>query len=69
MSLLRWAAEFAQERRTDFRVVHAVTGADPMAKDAGLILIGRGSTQKPFGRLRSSAYSIIREAPCPVISM
>ena len=36
--------------------------------DADVIVIGRGAAQQPFGRLRSDAYSIIREAPCPVIS-
>jgi len=37
--------------------------------DSDLIVIGRGVLQKPLGRLRSGAYSIIREAPCPVISI
>ena len=37
--------------------------------NADLILIGRGVIQKTLGRLRSSAYSIIRAAPCPVISI
>ncbi|HUA18933.1 MAG TPA: universal stress protein [Bryobacteraceae bacterium] len=37
--------------------------------ESDLVVIGRGVIQKPFGRLRSSAYSIIREAPCPVISV
>jgi nucleotide-binding universal stress UspA family protein len=37
--------------------------------DADLIVIGRGMMHKPLGRLRSNAYSIIREAPCPVISV
>ncbi len=36
---------------------------------ADLVVIGRGAIQKPFGRLRSSAYEIIRESPCPVISV
>ena len=36
---------------------------------ADLILIGRGVIQKPLGRLRSNAYSIVRDAPCPVISV
>ncbi|HYL75724.1 MAG TPA: universal stress protein [Bryobacteraceae bacterium] len=36
---------------------------------ADLILIGRGAIQTGFGRLRSSAYAVIREAPCPVISL
>jgi len=37
--------------------------------ESDLVVIGRGIIQKPLGRLRSSAYSIIREAPCPVISV
>lgn len=36
---------------------------------ADMIIIGRGVLQKTLGRLRSSAYSIIRQAPCPVISI
>jgi nucleotide-binding universal stress UspA family protein len=36
--------------------------------EADLIVIGRGAAQQAFGPLRSHAYSIIREAPCPVIS-
>ena len=47
---------------------HAVHQA-AIGHEADLIVIGRGVIQKPFGRLRSSAYSIVREAPCPVISI
>jgi len=36
---------------------------------AALVLVGRGKIQKHFGRLRSNAYAIVRDAPCPVISM
>lgn len=36
---------------------------------ADLIVIGRGAIQTSFGRLRSNDYSIIRAAPCPVISV
>jgi len=36
---------------------------------ADIVIIGRGVIQRPFGRLRSGAYEIIREAPCPVISV
>lgn len=39
------------------------------AGNTDLILIGRGVLQKTLGRLRSAAYAIIREAPCPVISI
>lgn len=47
------------------RVVHQAAygyGAD-------LVVIGRGVLQKAFGSLRSGAYEIIREAPCPVMSV
>jgi len=37
--------------------------------NADLIVIGRGVMQEKLGRLRSSAVSIIQQAPCPVISI
>jgi nucleotide-binding universal stress UspA family protein len=37
--------------------------------NADLILIGRGAIQTSLGRLKNSAYAIIRAAPCPVISI
>jgi len=36
---------------------------------ADLILIGRGALQGTLGRLRTHAYGIIRNAPCPVLSV
>jgi nucleotide-binding universal stress UspA family protein len=36
---------------------------------ADLIVIGRGAIQNGHGRLRAHAYGIVREAPCPVISV
>ena len=39
------------------------------AQVADLVLVGRGKIQKHFGRLRSNAYAIVRDAPCPVISV
>jgi len=36
---------------------------------ADLLVIGRGSAAGVFGRLRTNAYSIIRESPCPVVSV
>ena len=36
---------------------------------ADIVIIGRGVIQEPFGRFRSAAYDIVREAPCPVISV
>jgi nucleotide-binding universal stress UspA family protein len=37
--------------------------------EVDLVVIGRGRVQKPFGRLRTNAYAIIRDAPCPVVSV
>ncbi|MCS7027052.1 MAG: universal stress protein [Bryobacteraceae bacterium] len=34
-----------------------------------VMVIGRGSTSGVFGRIRAHAYSIIRQSPCPVISV
>jgi nucleotide-binding universal stress UspA family protein len=36
---------------------------------ADLVIIGRGVMQETFGRMRTNVYSIIRESPCPVISV
>ncbi|HVT92750.1 MAG TPA: universal stress protein [Bryobacteraceae bacterium] len=36
--------------------------------NADLVVIGRGVVQKTLGRLRTNAFSIIRESPCPVLS-
>jgi nucleotide-binding universal stress UspA family protein len=34
-----------------------------------LIVIGRGHTRKSLGRLRTHSLAIVREAPCPVLSV
>jgi nucleotide-binding universal stress UspA family protein len=39
-----------------------------MDRDADLVIVGRG-VDHALGRLRSNAYAIIRESPCPVISV
>jgi nucleotide-binding universal stress UspA family protein len=36
---------------------------------ADLLVIGRSSSSGAFGRLRQHAYAIIRQVPCPVISV
>jgi nucleotide-binding universal stress UspA family protein len=48
-------------------VAHVVRDA-AAHHDADLIVIGRGLIKKTLGRFRTHAYSIIREAPCPVLS-
>ena len=37
--------------------------------NADLLVIGRGHATQTLGRLRTNVYSIIRQSPCPVISV
>jgi nucleotide-binding universal stress UspA family protein len=50
------------------KVSHVVRDA-ALGHSADLIVIGRGRATDALGRLRSNVYSIVRDAPCPVISM
>lgn len=38
-------------------------------RHADLTIIGRGVMHETFGRLRTQSYQIIRESPCPVLSL
>jgi len=49
-------------------VAHAIHSAAD-ANGCDLAIIGRGAIHELFGRMRTNVYSIIREAPCPVISV
>jgi nucleotide-binding universal stress UspA family protein len=49
-------------------VPHAVHDAAVSAK-ADLLVIGRSADHGVIGRLRTNAYSIIRQSPCPVVSV
>jgi nucleotide-binding universal stress UspA family protein len=68
-------ADLQKEAGTSFEAV--VQGGDvgdvvrKTAQDtnADLVVIGRGTMSKLFGRMRTQVYSIIRDAPCPVISV
>ena len=37
--------------------------------NADLLVIGRGRQPGLFGRLRANAYAILRESPCPVVTI
>ncbi len=64
-----------QEMHAEAEIV--VEGGDPphaicrvaAEKKADLLVIGRGSAAGLFGRLRTNAYAIIRQSPCPVASV
>jgi nucleotide-binding universal stress UspA family protein len=49
------------------RIADAVSDG-AIEHDADLVVIGSGRVREPFGRLRTHAYQIIRDAPCPVLS-
>ena len=49
------------------RIADAVSDAAAELK-ADLVIIGSGRTREVFGRLRTHAYQIIRDAPCPVLT-
>ena len=38
-------------------------------KNADLIITGRGHAQAPFNAMRSCLYPIVRQSPCPVLSI
>jgi nucleotide-binding universal stress UspA family protein len=46
-------------------VIHSAVEANR----SDLVVIGRGAMHELFGPMRTDVYSIIREAPCPVISV
>jgi nucleotide-binding universal stress UspA family protein len=46
----------------------AICGAASRLK-SDVLVIGRGSAAGVFGRLRTNAYAIIRQSPCPVVSV
>lgn len=68
-------AKLQQQAGTNWEAV--VDGGDvaPVVRRAAeenhtdLAVIGRGVMQEFFGRMRTNVYSVIREAPCPVISV
>jgi nucleotide-binding universal stress UspA family protein len=77
---LRWAAEKELRRVADAsgthpellvdagEPAHTICSAATRLK-ADLLVIGRGSAAGVFGRLRTNAYAIIRQSPCPVVSV
>jgi len=46
-----------------------VVRAAALTKRADLVVVGRGSVHGIMERLRANSYAIIREAPCPVLSV
>ena len=49
--------------------VERVVREAALRENADLMVIGRGHTLQELGRLRTHAYAIIRNSPCPVVSV
>ncbi|MCU1328392.1 MAG: UspA domain protein, partial [Bryobacterales bacterium] len=48
---------------------HDVVVATALRTSADVVIIGRGSNATALGRLRAQAYEIVRQSPCPVLSV
>jgi len=59
------SAQLLVEAGEPAQVIAAAAGA----LGADVVVIGRGSAAGGFGRLRSNAYAVIRQSPCPVVSV
>jgi len=65
------------QERTGVKAEVAIEAGDPPKVvcaaaerlSADLLVIGRGSARGVFGRLQINAYAIIRQSPCPVVSV
>jgi nucleotide-binding universal stress UspA family protein len=49
--------------------VSKIVRASSEHHDGDLVIIGHGKVHEALGRLRTNAYTIIRDAPCPVLSV
>jgi nucleotide-binding universal stress UspA family protein len=66
---LRGDAGTAAELVVESGEVAAVICGHAAREQTDLLVIGRGSAAGVFGRLRTNAYAIIRQSPCPVVSV
>jgi nucleotide-binding universal stress UspA family protein len=48
---------------------HTVVAETASRLGARLVIIGRGVSHDLIGRLRAHAFEIIRQSPCPVVSL
>ncbi|MDQ6706406.1 MAG: universal stress protein [Acidobacteriota bacterium] len=69
------AATLAQEVVTEVRTaphhesISKGVRSAALQHHADLVVVGRGGVHGSFGRLRTHAYAIIRDSPCPVLSV
>lgn len=69
ISALRDEAGVKAEVCIDGGAISTTIGNAALEYKADLIVIGRGHRDAFLGRLRTNAYAIIRDSPCPVLSL
>ncbi|HEY3453871.1 MAG TPA: universal stress protein [Bryobacteraceae bacterium] len=69
MSELREEAGASADICVEAGSVSAAVRRAALAHNADLVIIGRGRLDGFLGRLRTNAYAIIRDSPCPVLSI
>jgi nucleotide-binding universal stress UspA family protein len=68
-------AQLQTEAGTNFDVcmeagpISKIVRAASLHHDADLVVISRGTLRETLGQLRTNAYAIIRDSPCPVLSL
>lgn len=67
-SMLEAAGVEAQSRVVVGEIVGRATEAAREDR-ADLLVVGRGVLAEPFGRIRTHAFGIIEQSPCPVLSV
>jgi len=66
---LKSCCPYEAEIRVESGSVSRVVSSTAEDERADLLVIGRASMPGIFGRLRTNSYAIIRESPCPVVSV
>lgn len=67
--LLEEELKFQAPLRVAYGSVSAAVRKAAHDLEADIVIIGRGQSKEALGRLRTHSYAIIRESPCPVISI
>ena len=69
MDKMQSAAGTHAELRLAAGEVAKVVRAEALRQHANVVVIGRGRMQETLGSLRTNTYAVVREAPCPVLSV
>jgi nucleotide-binding universal stress UspA family protein len=67
-SMLKSAGVAAKSRVVVGEIVSRAAEAAREEK-ADLVIVGRGAITEAFGRMRTHAFGIIEQSPCPVLSV